>query len=301
MKKLFLVLLLTVNLAFGHGGDVSGGGGISESNIIYSFNNLSSTIQRALSVMANEFTSEELNFLEQLKLRSDLEVKTKQVFKTQKEYPFDGKTFSTKPQAGSQIFINLDLLFNLVDGKKVPFNYAKAFVFNLKVIERGMNILPDSTKATFYQKLERLIGLEEKTYALSAYGRDEIQLSLFNDSQLLLMDSNKLHNVTSKLITKLLCLSTPKVKTIKYLGNVHYSIGRLNLNHNSIKVLFHADIEYLCDDTLLAGKTSMEVTYKLKAQDNQTQINDSWWEKKSIEANIDLNKLQFSFRDLMQI
>lgn len=299
--KILLALFMLVHLAFAtDGGDISGGGGISESNIIYSFGRLSAEIDQILIADSSNFSPKELTFLKLLKKKAGEESKTKLLFKSKKEFRFKGKSFVTGHQKGSDIYICLDKLMVRVGDVSVPFDYAQSFVFNLKLIDRDAPGLNTDGKKVLYKKLVKATSLGIKTYTLAHLGREELQLSVYNKKQLLIMDSNKLQNISAELESKLLCPTSFKDKKVLEIDNFFYKVLDEGSERSNLKIIFMGDIQYVCKDSTITGKVLVTLSYKLKSANPEIQLDAKWWEKPEIFAEADLPNVQFDFMDLMQ-
>lgn len=304
--KMILLLLLAIsfNSFARNGGDVSGGGGISESNILYSFYGLGEYLEQAELTSSSSFTKSERNFLSKLKRQTAQESKTKLFFKDSKKYPFNDKAYFTLDITGSEIFINLDKLFIDVNGDKIPYDLTDAIIFNLKIINRGMKDLNSSELEVFYAKIQSALSYEVKTNSLYALGREEIQISIVQGkaAKVLLMDSDKITEFTTFLNETLMCFTASAVKKFINLDNISYKLNPIDESSLTQKITFTGNIQYSCEEDgrvmMLSGSTDINLIYQLSAKESEV-IDNSWWENENVSAKLIQEKTIINYRDLV--
>lgn len=292
MKALIIIItLLTSVLCFARGGDVSAGGGISESNILYSFYNLEEQVNPFIKIDSSYFTDNEIYFLESILKGLPYESKTKLIFKKESEYDFSGLSFIASRIVGSDIYINLDRLHTLRNQVKVPFTLTEALIFTLRFLNRQNTTLSLTELEILFSKIKKLHSVKTNKFDLTQYNRAELQVSTYtqnNNLKLLLMDSYALTDYSSQLNKSLLCPSKKSIKTVKTLSNIF--MYRSEFFSNTEQITFKADIQYNCDDLIGYGNLFIVINYDLKSK---TKIDKNWWESKEVKALINKDSIEF--------
>lgn len=151
MKNLIYISILLSSKLFAGGGDIVGnGGGIAEANFIHAFTNLSKIIQTCIQTQScNSLTHENLELLGSIEelSRNNYKKIEKLNFVKAKKHPGLFETNDsdeirlavTGLKEDSPIYINLDLLYETVNGKSVPvLNIGE--IVSILVHETGHNV-----------------------------------------------------------------------------------------------------------------------------------------------------------------
>ena len=163
MKNIILImsLLFSITSFARQGGDVSGGGGISESNILYSFTNLTSYLNDIQNLGNSSLSLNEKEYISKLFKASNNEKETKLIFNTEKEFDFKGEQFSRGIVPKSDIYINLDRIFKMENGSKRPFTLLESVVFSIQLADRNLKTeLSTQQKSELYNKIISILNYE---------------------------------------------------------------------------------------------------------------------------------------------
>jgi hypothetical protein len=292
------------------GGDVSGGGGISESNILYTFSNLGSYLTDLKNLGNTTLSVNEELYISKLLKASVVEKETKLIFKTQKKFDFKGKQFFKTNISKSKIYINLDNIFILDNKVKRPFNLMESIAFSIKLVDREIKtLLSLKEKEVFFSKINAVLDYDVALQSLMALGRPEVQISSYSydskliGSKILLMDSDELFDFSGTFNKSLICMDPKAKKHITKFNNISYSIDTFNQEAKIQNIGFIGTVQYICEGEHEAveyfGNAKINLEYGLKTKDSSVLINSNWLDIKKVEAYLIKDKTTIIFSDLV--
>ena len=220
------------------GDQVGSGGGIAEKNVVFAYNNLDKYIALCVESDACRLTSEEKNLLSVIgrDLPGEGTADRLIAFKSGREEPgffvIDGqiKIAKTGETVGSQIFVNLDLLYTKSpDGNIVPLPLSSAVAMLVHELGHHHGEKDHLKLDLLGSKVERMLLGHTQKIEMAPYHRDLFALAIDFDakpsfSQLVFGDSTNLIDLSGRLAKELSCaMIDPSYKLVGfYLYNLHW-------------------------------------------------------------------------------
>ncbi len=309
MNKLFTLtfLILFSTLSFAQGEHV-GGGGVSENNLIFSWNSFSTYFKRFIILEDEQLTSKEKTFGELLLSRNDIEKGLSRIsFHTENEVDFNGAFFLSQKVVGGSIQFNLDRLFVISAGIKRPFTIIETMGHILEILKRDTTILTTNEFNILKSKFQDTLQINTEIISLKSYSREELQLISMeskNITGILMMDSKKLHDVTSFINSKLFCPNKSMTAKVHHLANLYLKqFAEADFFNFTQNIFYKGFIQYTCknDSQLLKvkGEFLLAASYALETKKPEVQITSSWMSNPAIDAIIDPSKTELFLRDLI--
>jgi hypothetical protein len=301
LASLFIFLfILQCPLEAGEGSSAGNGGGVSENNILLSWVDLDRNYTLMMKNPGLNLGQLERNLLNILRSNLKQEQKTKLVFLSENKYEFKGRVYVTGPNAGTTIYFNTDRLYLKDSGsKKTPLDMGEATALLTEILTRGA-ISDRETLESLQENIKSFFALTLSTFSLTSYGREEIQVSVFkgkNFSELQLMDSQKITDITIELRQSLLC-DSPRRKILD-IYNMHLSnIGSFDTRTKSQTITYRSWIKYACGSENLEGDLFLSIPYKITGEKASTPVPEKWWSNKRFSAEAQIRSIEFSYRDI---
>jgi hypothetical protein len=302
MNKLMIALLISLfslSLFSGEGGGgstVGHGGGISENNIIAARDHLGDYYTEMLHSQKLNLSTRESATLGKIKARLSIEIKAKFKFMNSKDFQFNGNIFSTKEQPGSDVYLNLDLLYMKgSNGEKIPFTFGQSVGLITEIFNRNEHDLSALEMKDLRTKIENFFEQAIATLTLNSWGRPNIQITTMNwkgSTEVLMMDSFGLTNVTALINTALPCQSSNK-QIIEFY-NIYLG-PQFATDKNEQRVNYQGSITFSCGAEKLSGQFTLKAFYALSSK---SLIDISWWNKDAVAAKLEGQKLNLVFSDI---
>jgi hypothetical protein len=283
MKYYICLLIAVCSLPYssthsGEGAHTGNGGGSSEANIVYAWQNVEKFIDVALKSNSIDLAKDESNLLRKItssldKERSELNL----IFKSGKKHPelFElddqgkARIAMTGDFVGDTIYFNYDRLYPKDDfGISQPISVIRAVGYLVHEFGHHHNIKDHAYLDLLGTKVMMASRGMIKKVDLSEYQRPFIDITAYNKnlnfidvlrtrsglggnqvlSDLILSDSTKLINLTDELNKKLLCerVNTPKLM-YTFFNNLHWGdLEPYNTSSKTQRITLKGNLNWVC-------------------------------------------------------
>ncbi len=276
--KYILLFIMSISVLAGEGSHTGNGGGSSEANIIYAWENLEKFIAIALKSKTIELEKQDRELL--LKIQKNMDEERKElniIFKSGREYPelfeLDGQGLAriavTGDFIGDKIYFNYDRLYpNDEFGTPQPISVLRAVGYLIHELGHHHKIKDHAYLDQLGAKVMMSTRGMIKRVDLSEYEHPFIDVTAYNKylnfvdvilsrntfnstpmlSDLILADSEKLINLSESLNKGLFCdpLNSPLLKS-SYFSNLHWGeLEAYNENTKQQKITLKGNLNWAC-------------------------------------------------------
>ena len=290
----------------GNGGSrVGGGGGLSEINLIYAWSNFSFYLQEIEAIHAINLTEQELKIIDQILTNISLEKNHVHLhFLTKDQYNFPENVYHQTFKIGEDISFNIDQLFKTNESnEEIPFTLSDSIALLINIFDRGRtnDVVVMTTLA---HKIQYFLNNNSSLFIFSKLNRNELQietLNIPNNSEILVIDSVSVKNISSLIHNSLICqdqTDSTKVK-LKNFSNLYFqSIASTDIVNKTQKIILAGNIIYQCDTQIADGDFSLSLNYHLLAN-SKTKLTQDWWKNPLIKADLDIKQTHLDLKDLV--
>ena len=316
INKLLLALFLSLmswqllSGELGSGGSqVGGGGGLSEINLIYAWNNFGTYLNEIKALQTIKLNDQEKTIIDDLLFNYPLEKNhTHLFFLTKDQYKFSEAVYHETLNIGENISFNIDQLFTLNENKQeIPYSFGEAMGLLINVFNRGRTT-DQRVLTSLSKKIQNLFVNNISLFNYSKLNRYELQILTFNlqeSIEVLAIDSFSMKNLSTIIQQVLVCdnqliyMSTPKL--LQFYNLYIQSTPMTDLKNKIQKMIIAGKISYQCDgpnQLSVEGDFSLTLNYKL-INDKKTILDKNWWNNPLVKAELDLNTTKLDLKDLI--